>query len=99
MNITAIKQIDVAKLNKDIITEKNKSDGVDFSEYIMKAIDNVSNTEKEAVKLGEMLAVGEVDNLHDVMIASEKANLTLSFAIEVRNKVLAAYNEINRIQF
>lgn len=87
------------KLNKDIIAEKDKNDGASFTDYMMKALNEVSNTEKESNKLTELLAVGEVDNLHDVMIASEKANLTLSFAIEVRNKVLAAYSEINRIQF
>lgn len=87
------------KLNKDIIAEKDKNDGASFTDYMMKALNEVSNTEKESNRLTELLAVGEVDNLHDVMIASEKANLTLSFAIEVRNKVLAAYSEINRIQF
>lgn len=99
MNITGVNQLNLSKLNKDITNEKSKSDGADFTDYIMKAIDNVSNTEKEAIKLGEMLAVGETDNLQEVMVASEKANLTLSFAIEVRNKVLTAYNEINRMQF
>lgn len=99
MNLTGIKQLNISKINKDITAERTKNDGVDFTDYIMKAIDNVSNTEKEANKLGEMLAVGEVDNLQEVMVASEKANLTLSFAIEVRNKVLTAYNEINRMQF
>ncbi|MGB3368581.1 MAG: flagellar hook-basal body complex protein FliE [Acidaminobacteraceae bacterium] len=99
MNITGINQLNLSKINKDITAEKSKTDGSDFTDYIMKAIDNVSNTEKEAIKLGEMLAVGETDNLQEVMVASEKANLTLSFAIEVRNKVLTAYNEINRMQF
>lgn len=99
MNITGVNQLNLSKFNKDITTEKSKNDGANFTDYIMKAIDNVSNTEKEAIKLGEMLAVGETDNLQEVMVASEKANLTLSFAIEVRNKVVAAYNEINRMQF
>ncbi len=99
MNISNINQINLSKLNKEIASENSKNEKVDFTKYIMDAIDNVSNTEKEAVKLGEMLAVGEIDNLQEVMIASEKANLTLSFAIEVRNRILTAYNDINRMQF
>jgi len=37
-------------------------------------------------------------NLHEAMIAMEKADITLRFAVQVRNKALDAYQEIMRMQ-
>jgi flagellar hook-basal body complex protein FliE len=44
-----------------------------------------------------MAAGGPVD-LHDVMIASEKAALGFQLALQLRNKVVEAYQEIMRMQ-
>lgn len=46
----------------------------------------------------EKLARGENVDLHQVMIASQKANITLQATIEIRNKVIEAYQEIMRMQ-
>jgi flagellar hook-basal body complex protein FliE len=43
------------------------------------------------------LLVGETDNIHDVMIAMEKASLSLNLTLAVRNKVLDAYQEVMRM--
>ena len=99
MKINGIDFNKIQNINKSIDNEKLTIDGKGFTDYLIKALDKVSDSEKEAVRLNELLAIGEIDNLHDVSIASEKASLTLAFAIEVRNKVLEAYNEINRMQF
>ena len=45
-----------------------------------------------------MLVNGEIDQLHDVMIAAQKASLSMSLAVEVQSKVIDAYNEIMRMQ-
>ena len=42
--------------------------------------------------------MGETDNIHNVMIAGSKANLALQMTIQVRNKVMDAYNEIMNMQ-
>jgi len=44
------------------------------------------------------MALGENVELHDVMIASQKASITLQATMEVRNKVVEAYQEIMRMQ-
>lgn len=99
MKITGIDSISIDKINGGISKERLSIDGKGFTDYLMNALENVSNTEKEAAKMNELLAVGDVDNLHDVMIANEKASLTLNYAISVRNKILEAYQEINKMQF
>ena len=44
------------------------------------------------------LAAGEPVELHDVMIAMEEADLSLRLALQVRNKLVEAYQEIQRMQ-
>ena len=44
------------------------------------------------------LASGDQVDLHDVMIKSEQANITFQLAVQVRNKVLEAYQEVTRMQ-
>ena len=48
--------------------------------------------------LTEKLINGEDVELHDVMIASQKASITLNATLEIRNKVVEAYQEIMRMQ-
>lgn len=71
---------------------------VDFKELLMDSIEKVNQDQLNAEALDTKLALGETDNIHEVMIASQKAELSLSFAIEVRNKILESYKEILRIQ-
>ena len=72
---------------------------VDFKDLLIESIEKVNQDQIFAEKMDEKLMLGETDNIHDVMIASQKAELSLSFAVEIRNKVLAAYKEIMRMQF
>ncbi|PKM79132.1 MAG: flagellar hook-basal body complex protein FliE, partial [Firmicutes bacterium HGW-Firmicutes-13] len=41
---------------------------------------------------------GEVDDLHQVIIAVEEAKLSMQFMVQVRNKIIEAYQEIARMQ-
>lgn len=61
-------------------------------------LSSVNNAVEAANKAQEAFAAGENVSVHDVMIASEKASLSLSMAIQLRNKLLGAYNEINNIK-
>jgi len=84
------------------LVEVNKtleSTDTDFSEILMKSLQGVSDDQIYSEQMDNLLALGEIDDVHDVTIAALKADLSLSMAVEVTNKVLAAYNEIMRIQF
>lgn len=53
-----------------------------------------------ADKAGNLeLVTGESDNTHDTLIEAEKADIALLLAVQIRNKVIDAYNEIMRMQF
>ncbi len=71
---------------------------VDFKELLMEALQNVNSLEQESSKITEDFIAGRTDNIHSVLIAGEKASVSLQFVLEVRNKVLEAYQEIMRMQ-
>jgi flagellar hook-basal body complex protein FliE len=69
-----------------------------FASVLKDSIAKVNNSQLEADKMTEMLANGENVDLHQVMIAQQKANITLQATLEVRNKVVEAYQEMMRMQ-
>lgn len=68
-----------------------------FGQYLQKALDGVSAQEKNVHKMNEMYLTGQVD-VTQVMIAAEKAQLSLQLTSQVRNKVVEAYQEMMRMQ-
>ncbi len=77
---------------------KSADVGSGFSEALKAAVDDVNKTQLEADKAVEQLQTGESENLHEVMIAMEKADISLRLTVQMRNKVLEAYQEIMRMQ-
>lgn len=85
-------------LNKQISgTEEEGGKEVPFSEFLNGALQQVSDLQNESDKLNDAFALGKTDNIHQVMIAAEKADLAMQFTVQVRNKILDAYNEIMRM--
>lgn len=46
----------------------------------------------------QRLAVGDADNLHDLMIRLEESRISLQLTLQVRNRVLEAYQDVMRMQ-
>lgn len=59
---------------------------------------SVNDKIKTANDAQEAFAMGEDVSVHDVMIASEKAQLSFQMATQLRNKLLNAYNELNNVK-
>ena len=72
---------------------ENVQDLDSFSE----GIKNLSNVEKDAEHAFETFASGGDISVHDVMIASQKSNLAMQMAIQLRNQMLNAYNEFKNM--
>lgn len=68
-----------------------------FGAMLKDALTNLSEQQKVSDTMTNKLIRGEQVELHDVMIASQKASITLSATLEVRNKVIEAYQEIMRM--
>lgn len=72
--------------------------GSDFSQFLADALKQVDTLQKNAEVASVGVATGQIQDLHTAMVAIEKASLSLSMTVEVRNKVLDAYHEIVRMQ-
>lgn len=68
-----------------------------FATALKDAISNVNGLQKASDVATNKLINGENIELHEVMIASQKASITLNATMEVRNKVIEAYQEIMRM--
>ena len=83
---------------------KDKNDPVglgNFAEQIGRSLGSGLNAVNAAKiyseRLEEDLAMGGSTSIHDAMIAAEKASLSMQMAIQVRNRILNAYTEINNM--
>ncbi len=73
--------------------------GVDFGEKLKAAVDQVNNAQKNVDKLSEQFVSGQSNvDLHEVMISLQKANVSFQSMIQVRNKLVTAYQEIMNMQ-
>ena len=61
-------------------------------------INSVNNDAVNAERAEEILASGGDISAHEVIIAAEKSNLSLQMAVQIRNRLLNAYTEINSMQ-
>jgi flagellar hook-basal body complex protein FliE len=70
-----------------------------FLETLRGAMDQVNDLQGAAeAKVGALLEGNGMD-VHSAMIAVEKADLSFQLMMQVRNKIVAAYQEISRMQF
>ena len=74
-------------------------EGASFGDVLANAIRQVEQDQRHANEMAVRLAAGEVEDIAQVMIASERASLSLNLAIQVRNKVIEAYQDIMRMTF
>lgn len=69
-----------------------------FSATLDDMIQSVNKFQVEADRGMQQLATGQNENLHDVMIAAEKADIALRLMMQVRNKMIEAYHEVMKMQ-
>lgn len=81
-----------------IIEKPKPVEGSSFGDTIKDAISKVNDKQSTADDLASKLAAGEPVEIHQAMIAMQQASTALQFAVQVRNKVLEAYQEIMKMQ-
>ncbi|MGD9580401.1 MAG: flagellar hook-basal body complex protein FliE [Vampirovibrionia bacterium] len=78
--------------NKEINTSEKILDS--FGEILNKQISETNVIQIDAEKAQEIFATGGNISLHEVMIKAEKAEMSMQLTLQLRNKLLAAYKEI-----
>lgn len=73
--------------------------GVDFANVLKSSLDGVNQAQQQAHDLQQAFVLGDDKvSLSDTMIAMQKANISFQTTVQVRNKVVAAYNDIMNMQ-
>lgn len=80
------------------IGEVQKKDNSQFGELLTSLVSNVNTDQLQAGKMVQDFAEGKEVELHEVMIAGEKAKTSLELLMEIRNKAVDMYKELTRIQ-
>jgi flagellar hook-basal body complex protein FliE len=96
MNINSINDIFSAaqKAARANETEEKES----FSNILSDAVDYIEETEAESDAASQALLTGESDDIHTALIAAQKAEIAVSYAVQIRNKMIEAYNDIMNMQ-
>ena len=79
--------------NKSSVANAQKN----FASFLKDSINSVNQAQNESDALTNKLARGENVDLSQVMIASQKASITMQATMEIRNKAVEAYQEIMRM--
>jgi len=88
----------VSSVNSGIQLKNSQDKGKSFQAVFNEVLNKTNSLILESEKLTNEAALGNVDNIHQVLIAGEKADIALQLTLQIRNKVLDAYNEIMRMQ-
>jgi flagellar hook-basal body complex protein FliE len=80
------------------IGESPESAKGSFSDMIADAVNSVNDAQKTADQNVEDVVTGKSDNIHEVMISMQKAQLSFQMMTEMRNKMVQTYQELSRMQ-
>lgn len=79
------------------IERATPTDGT-FAGKVGNALQSVSNTEKAADLMAQDVAAGGDTPVHELMIATTKATLSVDMLVQMRNRAVEAYQEVMRMQ-
>ena len=73
-------------------------DGKDFKQFLMESLEQVNKLQQEADAKVQQLLTGENDNVGEVFGAVRKADIAFTLLMEIRNKMMEAYQEIQQMR-
>lgn len=91
------------RLNNNISNTSKKQNstggiGDEFAKMLKNEIDDLNKVQESGEAAMTDIATGQVKDLHQAAIAITKAESSMKFMLEVRNKAISAYKEITRTQ-
>lgn len=99
MQVEALKLTPVAMSAASHLGEsKAPVESQSFGEYLGAALKKTNDLQNQAKKMDMALAAGQVDDISQVVLATEKAGVALQLTMQIRNKAVEAYQEIMRMQ-
>jgi len=68
-----------------------------FGDALMKGLESVSNTERQADSVAQSIATGGPAQIADLMVATTKSQMSIDMLVQTRNRAVEAYQEIMRM--
>jgi flagellar hook-basal body complex protein FliE len=75
-----------------------KVEGESFGDVLKGMLNETNQLQTNANDIAQKFATGEISDIHEVMIAAEKAGVSFELVLEIRNKLVEAYQELMRMQ-
>jgi|SRR5665213_3336220 len=95
MNIPAISPL--SQINTDVASPSVSDGGSSFKNILNNAIGEVEGSRSDAAKSVEKFLSGSGEDLHSTILATQRADLEFQMFMQVRNKVVSAYQEIMKM--
>lgn len=95
--VNQITPVNPITLDSTLEATQNGSKIDTFSDFLKEALNKVNDLQLTAMKNDQKLVTGEIDDINQVMIDAAKADIALQLTIQIKNKVLEAYQEIMRM--
>jgi len=78
--------------------EQSTGKGPDFLDTLKEAISSTNKMVQESEQMGMDLSSGRSANIHEAMIAMQKADITLRLLVNMSNKLIDGYNNLNNLR-
>ncbi|RKZ92844.1 MAG: flagellar hook-basal body complex protein FliE [Gammaproteobacteria bacterium] len=97
--LTQMRAAQTQAMQQPAVNLTNSDTGrVDFSNLMKTAVDTVNETQQTSAKLKTAFEMGDPNvSLADAMIAAQKSTVAFQATVQVRNKLVAAYEEVMRM--
>ena len=90
--------INMSSVNFDTNKNLNESDKVNFTDVLNNAVNKVNDSQVKANNDIEALIKGDDITMHEVMLSTQEAQISMQLMLEMRNKLYDAYKELSSVQ-
>ena len=91
-------QIIIPEIKQKETIPEIKKDNISFGETIGQFLDAVNESQIDGKESVAKIITGESQNLHEAMAKVEEAKISFELMLEIRNKLLQSFQEIQRMQ-
>ena len=96
LDLTKLPKIEKQEVEK--VRVSYKPEYMSFEEMLSSSMKQVNTLQNEADEMVRKLAIGDVDDISEVVLASSRAEVALRMFMELRNKFVEAYQQLSRMQ-
>lgn len=99
-----INELDPSRQFLPLVQQQSRERGIEpssetsFAGTLREFVGDVNGLQKDSAEQRDKLIKGEPVDIHDVMITAQKAKTSFQLLVELRNKAMDLYREVNRMQ-